>query len=71
MNPLDIIEWNEKGLTLHNQGKYLQAINCYNQAISLDPNNEFIKIRKIQSEELNKTTNSQIDNGNNNNKANL
>lgn len=70
LNPLDITEVNYKGLSLHNQGKYLEAINCYNQALSLDPNNKFIRVRKIQSEESSKMTNIRIDINNNNKKGN-
>lgn len=31
------IEWNDKGLTLYNEGNYKEAIKCFDEAILLDP----------------------------------
>ncbi|NMC59729.1 MAG: tetratricopeptide repeat protein, partial [Candidatus Methanofastidiosa archaeon] len=34
----EAIEWNEKGYAFTNQGKYSEAIECYDKAIAIDPN---------------------------------
>lgn len=34
----DAISWNEKGVTLYNQGKYEDALECFNEATRIDPN---------------------------------
>ena len=33
----DASSWNDKGIELHNKGKYEEAITCYDKAIKLDP----------------------------------
>ena len=46
-------EWIEKGYVLNDQGKYLEAIECFNKALEIDPeyaeawNNKGISLRKL------------------------
>lgn len=40
LKPEYSIAFNNKGISLFNLGKYDEALECFNKAIQLDPNNE-------------------------------
>jgi Flp pilus assembly protein TadD len=49
--------WSNKGVALFSQGKYDEAIKCYNEAIRLDPNDAAAWYNKgVALDALGKTT---------------
>jgi Flp pilus assembly protein TadD len=49
--------WSNKGVVFFSQGKYDEAIKCYDEAIRLDPNNsEFWHHKGIVLKALGRTT---------------
>ena len=46
MDPLDAIDWNNKGIQCHNKRRYHEAKEAYDRAIELDPNNPIFRNNK-------------------------
>lgn len=45
-NPNDVWGWRNRGGTLYSQGKYDEAIECYDKAIEVDPNSTVVWYNK-------------------------
>jgi tetratricopeptide (TPR) repeat protein len=42
IDPNDADAWNNKGNALYNLGNYNEAIECYDQALKIDPKNVLV-----------------------------
>ncbi|OPX74350.1 MAG: lipoprotein NlpI [Methanosaeta sp. PtaB.Bin005] len=40
LDPLNPGAWNNEGVVLREQGKYQEALECFDKALLLDPNNQ-------------------------------
>ncbi|MBW9220732.1 tetratricopeptide repeat protein, partial [Methanothermococcus sp. SCGC AD-155-M21] len=46
IDPKYVYAWNNKGDALYNLGKYNEAIECFNKALEIDPDNDHAKHMK-------------------------
>ena len=46
LNPKNAIAWKHKGTTLENLDRYKEAINAYNKAIEINPNDQVAKTKR-------------------------
>jgi tetratricopeptide (TPR) repeat protein len=52
VNATDLKQIYENGIMLHNQGKYVEALECYDKALAIDPHDEFIIKRRNNTREI-------------------
>ena len=80
VNATNLNQLYENGIMLHNQGKFVEALECYDKALAIDPHDEFIIKRRDNTRQilLNSINNSrsgqvigQVSNSNNGLKKSL
>jgi tetratricopeptide (TPR) repeat protein len=52
INPEDHNILSDKGLSLHNLGDYAEALRCYDKALLINPEDEFVKRRRNNTKEI-------------------
>ncbi len=52
MNATDLKQLYENGMILHNQGKFAEALECYDKALAIAPKDEFIIKRRNNTREI-------------------
>ena len=52
VNATNLKQLYENGIMFHNQGKFVEALECYDKALRIDPQDEFIIKRRNNTKEL-------------------
>ena len=52
VNTTNLKQLYENGIMFHNQGKFVEALECYDKALTIDPQDEFIIKRRNNTKEL-------------------
>ena len=52
VNTANLKQLYENGIMFHNQGKFVEALECYDKALRIDPQDEFIIKRRNNTKEL-------------------
>ena len=52
VNATNLKQLYENGIMFHNQGKFVEALECYDKALTIDPQDEFIIKRRNNTKEL-------------------
>ena len=52
VNSTNLKQLYENGIMFHNQGKFVEALECYDKALRIDPQDEFIIKRRNNTKEL-------------------
>ena len=52
VNATNLKQLYENGIMLHNQGKFAEALECYDKALAMDPHDEFIIKRRNNTREI-------------------
>jgi tetratricopeptide (TPR) repeat protein len=63
VNATNLKQLYENGMILHNQGKFAEALECYDRALAIDPQDEFIIKRRNNTREILFNSGSNIGSG--------